>query len=249
MIYATVEGHTAKVARRVADVVESAGHHVIVSDLRQPGFAVPGRFDAAVLCAPIHMGSYPEPFVQFIRDFKAALNDIPTALVTVSLSITSQYEEEREQATAYPYLLCDETGWAPRMRHSAAGALKYLEYNYFKRLVMRRIAAHAAGPVDASKDYELTDWAALDEFTAQFLAEAARKRWAGPWRARPCRVDASQAVGCLTMVKQPTGTPVTGLADRAIGRILPPGVKQMPNSPPRLAAPVTASWENVDEVH
>jgi menaquinone-dependent protoporphyrinogen oxidase len=176
VIYATVEGHTAKVARHVASDVESAGHQTIVADLRQPGFAVPGGFDAAILCAPIHMGRYPDPFVQFIRDFHAALNDIPTALVTVSLSITSPFEDEREQATAYPYLLSDETGWVPRMRHDAAGALKYLEYNYFKRLVMRRIAAHAAGPVDIGKDYELTDWAALSDFTTQFLAEAARQR-------------------------------------------------------------------------
>lgn len=176
VIYATVEGHTAKVARHVANDVEAAGHMAILADLRQPGFAVPGEYDAAILCAPIHMGRYPDPFVQFIRDFHAALNDIPTALVTVSLSIISPFEDEREQATAYPYLLCDETGWAPRMRHHAAGALKYLEYSYFKRLVMRRIAAHAAGPVDPSKDYELTDWVEMSHFTQQFLAEAAHKR-------------------------------------------------------------------------
>jgi menaquinone-dependent protoporphyrinogen oxidase len=39
---------------------------------------------------------------------------------------------------------------------------------------LRRIAAKEGGPVDTSQDYEFTDWAALDEFTMDFLAVAAK---------------------------------------------------------------------------
>ncbi len=35
---------------------------------------------------------------------------------------------------------------------------------------MRRIAEKEGGPVDVSKDHELTDWAALDAFTDSFVA-------------------------------------------------------------------------------
>ncbi|MFK7963586.1 MAG: flavodoxin domain-containing protein [Burkholderiaceae bacterium] len=172
--YATVEGQTAKIARTAADQIESAGHEVILADVRQPGFAVPGRFDAVVVCAPIHNGHYPEPMVAFVDRFSDALNAVPSALITVSLSIDSPFEEERQEAQAYPYGLAEATNWAPGARCNLAGALKFSEYNYFKRLLMKRIAVHEQGTVDTSQDYELTDWAALQLFVGEFLADAGK---------------------------------------------------------------------------
>lgn len=172
VLFGTIEGHTAKIARRMANQIEEAGHQVVLSDVREPGFAVPGTFDAVVLCGPIHMGKFPQPLVQFINDFSGALNDVPSALVSVSLSAASENEDERKEAEACAYELCDSTGWVPTMLHEAAGAIKYVEYNYFKRFAMRRIMAHRGGPVDTHSDYEMTDWEALNHFTASFLAKA-----------------------------------------------------------------------------
>ena len=53
--------------------------------------------------------------------------------------------------------------------HNAAGALKYVEYDYFKRWMMKRIAEEEDGPTDTSRDHELTDWPALDEFVDAFV--------------------------------------------------------------------------------
>ena len=167
--FESVEGHTAKIARRVAKQVEEAGHGVVLADLREPGFALPGAYDAAILCGPIHMGHYPPGLVQFASDFSDALNAKPSALITVSLSSASDSEDERSEVQKIAYTLCESSGWAPRMRHDAAGALKYLEYNYFKRIAMRHIVGHAGGPVDTSRDYELTDWNALENFVQEFL--------------------------------------------------------------------------------
>lgn len=168
VIYGTVEGHTAKIAGRVAAQIEAAGHQVNLTDARQPGFALPGQFDAAIVCAPIHLGAYPAPVVQFLHDYAAAFNQIPSALISVSLSIASLFEAEVKQANAYPERLVAKTGWLPTMRHNAAGALKYLEYSYFKRLLLRHISAREGGPVDTSADHELTDWDALENFVGAF---------------------------------------------------------------------------------
>lgn len=172
VVYGTVEGHTAKIARTIASQIEDAGHRVVLADVREPGFAVPGTFDAVLLCSPIHMGRYPEKVVQFVESFKKGLQQKPSALITVSLAIASQYEDERKEAQGYPYLLGEATAWVPDMRHNAAGAIKYLEYNFFKRYAMRRIVDHAGGPIDSSNDYELTDWAKLNLFVRDFLAFA-----------------------------------------------------------------------------
>jgi menaquinone-dependent protoporphyrinogen oxidase len=53
-----------------------------------------------------------------------------------------------------------------------AGALPYTRYNFLVRFLMKRIARKAGGPTDTSRDYDFTDWAALDRFAAAFADTA-----------------------------------------------------------------------------
>ena len=173
VLYATVEGHTRKIAEHAAAELEKLGQGVVLGDIREPGFAVPGRFEGVLLCAPIHVGRYPEPVARFIIDWKAALAEVPTALVSVTLGIRSDSDEDRAEAENYPAKLEKKTGFhIPRVHH-AAGALKYLEYDFFKRALMRQIAAKEGGPVDTRQDHEFTDWAALDRFLQEFADDVA----------------------------------------------------------------------------
>jgi len=172
--YATIEGQTGKIASRIAEKIEAAGHQVVLANLTEPGFAVPGRFDAVILCGPIHMGNYPSALIHFVQNWKSELMGVPAALVTVSLAALADYPEGREEALSYPGKLEKVAGWAPQIRHNAAGALKYLEYDFFKRWIMRQITKKQGGPVDTSKDYEFTDWAALDAFVMEFLTTAGK---------------------------------------------------------------------------
>jgi menaquinone-dependent protoporphyrinogen oxidase len=174
--YATVEGHTADIAARIGEVAEAGGNQIVLANLSQPGFALPGRFDAVVLCGPIHIGHYPSQLVHFIQNWKDALKEVPSALVSVSLAIASELEEEHREAEGFPDKLIRQTGWKPDMRLDIAGALKYVEYDFFKRWVMKRIAGHKGGPVDTNRDHVLTDWNALDDFIRSFLTEAAKSQ-------------------------------------------------------------------------
>lgn len=171
VLYGTVEGHTRKIAQVLADQIEAMQAEVILTNVSDPAYCDPGTFDAAILCAPIHIGRYPSAFVKYIQDWKSALNDLPNALVTVSLAINSDNEDERKEAEAYPDKLIKQTGWTPGAVHHAAGALKYVEYDFFKRWMIRRIASAEGGPVDTSKDHELTDWVALKEFAQEFMTD------------------------------------------------------------------------------
>lgn len=173
VLYATVEGHTRKIAEHAADKLEKSGQAVVLADVREPGFAIPGRFDGVLICAPIHIGRYPSSVAQFLIDWKAALVEVPTALVSVSLGIHSDSAEDRAEAESYPAKLERKTGFHIAKVHHAAGALKYLEYDFFKRMLMRQIASKESGPVDTSRDHEFTDWAALDAFVQTFIDDIA----------------------------------------------------------------------------
>ena len=55
------------------------------------------------------------------------------------------------------------------MVHHAAGALRYTDYDFFKRWMAKRLASKRGAPVETDRDFELTDWRALDVFVDQFL--------------------------------------------------------------------------------
>ena len=62
----------------------------------------------------------------------------------------------------------DETGWRPTVVMPVAGALSYSHYNFLVRFVMKQIAKKEGSGTDTSRDYEYTDWDALDAFVKEF---------------------------------------------------------------------------------
>lgn len=170
--YATVEGQTRKVAEAVATAIEAAGDRALLFDIGSGGEYAVAHPQAAVLCAPIHAARYPAAFAAFVKQEAAWLNAVPSAFISLSLLIRSEFEEEREEATHFPDALLEESGWKPAMVHHAAGALRYTEYDFFKRWIIRRMAELENAPTDVSRDHEFTDWNALSAFVAKFLASA-----------------------------------------------------------------------------
>lgn len=176
VLYSTIEGQTRKIAEAVASHLEAQNHMVVLTDANQIGFVDPGTSAAAILCAPVHIGRYPAAFVHFVRDWCEVLNEMPVAFVSVSLAIASTDEEEKTEARNYPVQLSDETGWKPRSVLHRAGALKYTQYDFFKRWMLKRIAAAEGGPVDTKHDYEITNWAEVKCFVDDFLQGLPQER-------------------------------------------------------------------------
>ena len=56
------------------------------------------------------------------------------------------------------------TGCDPDLVGLFAGALVYTQYGWMKRRIMRAIARKEGGHTDLTRDYEYTDWAAVDQF-------------------------------------------------------------------------------------
>ena len=64
----------------------------------------------------------------------------------------------------------------PLAIHHAAGALRFTEYDFFKRWIMRSIAEKEGHTVDTGKDIEYTDLAALKDFVEDFLGKAVQAK-------------------------------------------------------------------------
>ena len=185
VLYATREGHTAKIAARIASGLHARGYTASLFNVKEDGPAIDlHQLDAVVIAASVHMGKHETEIVEFVRKHLPRLEAIPTAFISVTLS---EAAVERENVTAEERAafaagvkevidrFLKETGWHPRMIKPVAGALLYTKYNFLVRFVMKRIAQKSHADTDTSRDYDYTDWADLDEYVNVLVAEIERR--------------------------------------------------------------------------
>jgi len=170
ILYGTGEGQTAKIAQRIATTVSERGHEATVIDVRDRTDSLAlNEYDAVVVGASIHVGKHQKAIREFVSENRDTLAGMPTAFFQVSLS--SANEEKREEAAGYVESFLTETGWHPDRIGQFGGALRFSEYGFLKRLMMKRIAKDLLTEERAPNgDVEFTDWDAVDAFAADFAA-------------------------------------------------------------------------------
>ncbi len=68
--------------------------------------------------------------------------------------------------------LVSKTGVRPKLRATFAGAIRYTDYGWVTKRVMRSIARREGNATDTSRDHEYTDWVAVDRFADDVVAMA-----------------------------------------------------------------------------
>jgi menaquinone-dependent protoporphyrinogen oxidase len=168
-MYGTTEGQTRKIAQRIAAELEKLGHEVELRDsttMAEPLAA--DTFDAVMIGASVHQGSHQAAVQHFVSANLAVLGQLPTAFFSVSLVASSSDPEDRKDALNLIEAFCEKTGWRPSLTRSIPGALRYTEYDFLKRWIMKLIVRHYSGPTDSSRDYEFTDWDDVARFAQEF---------------------------------------------------------------------------------
>jgi menaquinone-dependent protoporphyrinogen oxidase len=170
VVYATQEGQTGKIARYLAAALRTSGHVGELFDAGHDPLPDLERFRAVVVCAPIHAGGYPRSIVRFAREHRDFLERVPSVFLSVGLAVLSRIHDGRAQTLELVQKFARQSGWHPARVELAAGALPYSKYNFLIRFVMRRIAAKEGGDTDTSRDYEYTDWSALDRLATELVS-------------------------------------------------------------------------------
>ena len=173
LVYGTSEGQTQTIAHFVAERLVKRKHKVLTVNASQQQF-IPklDAFDAVIVAASLHAGHYQRSVVHFVKQHAAALAERPNAFLAISLTAARADAEDRAGLERCVTRFINETGWTPASIRHVAGALRYSAYGFFKRWLMKRIAARYGGPTDTRRDHELTNWADL----AQFVDAFARRR-------------------------------------------------------------------------
>jgi len=168
ILYVTKHGQTAKIARHIAESLLARRHDVeLVDAARLDRELELSKFQHILVVAPIYMGGYPRAIERFVRKNSEVLAQISSAFLSVGLAVASRTSDGEAQTRAVVERFVKRTGWRPRRIELIAGALPYSKYNFFTRFALRRIAAHEGGDTDTSRDYEYTNWNAVDQFALE----------------------------------------------------------------------------------
>ena len=170
VLYASTHGHTAKIAARIAEALEHAGAAVDLRRADRKHDPSPSGYAAVIAGGSIHAGHHQRELVAWSRRHAASLSTMPSAFFSVSLSAADDTDEARAAARKYVDDFVEETGWTPRRTASFAGALQYLEYDFFTRLLIKMMMHKGGHPTDSSQDYDYTDWDAVRRFGGEVAA-------------------------------------------------------------------------------
>ena len=169
ILYATSEGQTEKIARRIAERLREKGYGVEMHH----GEELPRDFDitaydGVIAGASIHAGTYQGYMKKLLRNYGDRLQSMPSAFFSVSLTEADAGEQAHEEVRHVIDEFLADIEWQPTVLASFAGGVPFSRYGFIKKLIMRSIMLRREGAVDTSKDYEYTDWVSVDEFVDQF---------------------------------------------------------------------------------
>src|SRR5262245_41519550 len=182
IVYGSAHGQTERVARRIASALTESGHAVtILKGDRLPPDLTLGAYDGFVVAGSVRVGRYHPYLSTFVRDHVTRLNAAPSAFASVC-GAAGGGPEGMKAAQGYIDRFLQQTGWGPWLVRSFAGELAYTRYNPVTRWIMKMISRRTGGPTDTSRDYDFTDWPAVDRFgneLARMFAANAPKAAAG----------------------------------------------------------------------
>jgi len=172
--YGTGEGQTGKVAERIAEELESHGHEATAVDVKElPGDLDLEDYDAVLVGASIHAGRHQKAVRKFVAANRDVLVRKPTGFFQVSLS--SADEDSEAEAVGYVDELVEATDWHPDRIGLFGGALRFSQYGFLMRAMMKRVARKAYPEADTSGDVEFTDWESVESFADEFATFVAER--------------------------------------------------------------------------
>lgn len=164
ILYASQEGQTEKIAQGIQEIIKEEGFWVALAPFKQaPTLEV---FDAIIIGASIHVGQYPPALVQYVKSHAHVLNSMKSAFFSVCLSAADNDATKQQTVETYIRDFLSASSWQPELTSSFAGALKYQDYGFFKRQLMKRIAKDLS--TDTSQNHEYTDWLEVQNFALRF---------------------------------------------------------------------------------
>ena len=169
--YGTGEGQTAKVAQYIESVLVDRGHDVTTRHVSNVSRVSVDEFDGVLVGSPLNNRRHLPAVIEFVERNRESLAARPSAFFQLSMASAIPLRWAREGAMEYVDDMIEATGWRPDRIGLFAGAVKYTQYDRPTRLLFKLISAVTTGGTDTSRDYEYTDWDAVERFAVEFARQ------------------------------------------------------------------------------
>jgi menaquinone-dependent protoporphyrinogen oxidase len=170
LVYSTVDGHTAKIARYLQQYLEARAHRVTLHELNQEGLPDPATYDKIVVGSSIRYGKHHPSVYQFIQRHQSTLESLPSSFFSVNL-VARKPEKNQPDTNPYVRKFLATIHWKPRHAAVFAGVLDYPSYRILDRWMIRLIMWITKGPTDPATCIEYTDWDQVRAFAESMMAE------------------------------------------------------------------------------
>jgi menaquinone-dependent protoporphyrinogen oxidase len=172
IVFSSATGQTKKIARYLEEKIQQSGFSTVLIDADlEPQVSLPSSIDGIIYGTPVYRSRYRPTLLAWSQRHVRELEHVPSAFFTVSLNAADRREQARPDDEALLRDFFRQTRHVPAFAASFAGALKYREYSWFIRWIMRTKSKRAGGDTDTSRDYEYTNWEQVDAFANDFLAD------------------------------------------------------------------------------
>jgi menaquinone-dependent protoporphyrinogen oxidase len=171
VLYCSLRGHTARVARRICESVVAAGGSAEMMEIKEAvheGVAW-DRYDVIVLGAPVIYGSYDKAFLQFVRQNKQQLDAKPNSFFNVSV-VARTPAKATVEGNRYLQKFLEISPWKPRDLKVIAGKVNYPAWRWYDVLMIQLIMKMTHGPTDRSTVIDYTNWEEVDAYGRHVLA-------------------------------------------------------------------------------
>ncbi len=162
-IYATTDGHTVKICKRLEEICKNIGHAVTLVSITDVGGVDLTAFDKIVIGASIRYGKHNPLIKTFVERHKDFLDTLPNAFFSVNV-VARKPEKNTPQTNPYMQKFLKTISWRPKNLAVFAGRLDYPKYSFVDRLMIRLIMLMTDGPTDPNTVVEFTDWQAVEKF-------------------------------------------------------------------------------------
>ncbi|MFA5951057.1 MAG: flavodoxin domain-containing protein [Hyphomicrobium sp.] len=164
--YASKLGHTHKIASHVANLISNDGHQAVLLDCARTAQDTDlGAFHAVVVLSAVYKLEHHEKVIQFILRHGEALKRLPTAMISISLSVA--LDEGYDDAMGYAEILASTTRWRPSLTLLLGGGICIDHRDQVNPKIIEGVVA-ASAPT-STRMYEFTDWEFLESFVRSFM--------------------------------------------------------------------------------
>ncbi|MCF1427886.1 MAG: menaquinone-dependent protoporphyrinogen IX dehydrogenase [Shewanella sp.] len=167
ILYSTVDGHTLRICKRIADVLLAGGELVELCDIEAVDEALLAQHDKVLVGASIRYGKHRPALFEFGRRYHALLDDRINGFFTVNVVARKPFKNT-PKTNPYMQKFLGLSAWQPQQLGVFAGKIDYSKYRLFDRTMIRFIMWLTKGPTDIRGTFEFTDWEMVDTFARAF---------------------------------------------------------------------------------